>query len=144
MRVLRVIPAILAGGWGLVNLFPLFATIGLKLDWLSVPPGGPESLHLLAKQIPWWGLTIWALMIVLYLLVAQALLRDRPAFRLYAAAFGAELVRWVPMYLLPAYVQTFAAYMQFRYIAWAVLVVLGAITWWVDRTRSLPTQAQRA
>jgi hypothetical protein len=138
MRASRVILAIPTAGWGLINLLPLAFTVSVKQGWVEIPPDFPENFRILAGQIPWWGLTVWAVMIVMYLLVAWALLRDRPAFALYVVAFVTELVRWVPMYLLPAYAQTFGAYLQFRYIAWAALVVIGAHIWWVERTRSLP------
>jgi hypothetical protein len=58
--------------------------------------------------------------------VARALILRRPAFWLFVLAFVTELVRWVPMSLLPAYGQTWhAAAIQFRYTAWAVLLVVG-------------------
>jgi hypothetical protein len=142
MRALRVILAILTAGWGLINLLPLIGTIGLKLGWFPVPPDWPANLRLLADQIPWWGLAVWTVMVAMYLLVARALLRERPAFGLFVVAFVTELVRWLPMYRLPAYAQTWnASEMRFRYVAWAVLVVIGAFIWWVERTRSLRAQA---
>ena len=142
MRAMRVLLAIITAGWGLSNLFPLIGTIGIKLDWFPLPPDLPANFRVLAAQIPWWGLAVWVVMVVLYLVVARALLRDRPAFGLFVAALATELVRWVPMSLLPAYSQTWSAgELRFRYIAWAVLVLIGAIIWWVERRRSLPAQA---
>jgi hypothetical protein len=124
---------------GLFNLLPLIVTVGIKLGWFSVPPGSPVKLRLLAEQIPWWGLAIWVVMIVMYLVVARALMRGRPAFGLFMLAFVTELVRWVPMYALPIYTQTWTSgEMRFRYIAWAVLVIVGTIIWWADRRSAMP------
>jgi hypothetical protein len=142
MRALRWTLAILTAGWALANLPALATTVVVKLGWSAVPPGLPASFRLLAEQIPWWGLTIWTLMIVMYLLVTVALLRGRPAFGLFVLAFVTELVRWVPMYWLPAYTQTWTpAEMRFRYVAWGVLVVVGVLVWWAEHRRPLPAQA---
>jgi len=73
-------------------------------------------------------------MILMYLVVAHALMRGRPALWLFVLAFVTELVRWVPMYTLPLYTQTWTAgEMRFRYIAWAVLIAIGVAIWWTDR-----------
>jgi hypothetical protein len=71
MRALRLTLAILTAGWGLFNLLPLIVTVGIKLGWFTVPPGSPVQLRLLADQIPWWGLTVWVVMIAMYLVVAS-------------------------------------------------------------------------
>jgi hypothetical protein len=139
MRALRLILAILTAGWGLVNLLPLISTVGIKLGWFPVPPGWSANLRLLAEQIPWWGLAVWLVMIVMYLLVARALMRGRPAFGLFVLAFVTEVVRWVPMYSLPIYTQTWTSgEMRFRYIAWGVLVLVGVVIWWAEPRRTLP------
>jgi hypothetical protein len=118
----------------LANLPFLIGTAALKLNLSPVPPGWPPQLHLLAEQIPWWGLSVWALMVALYLVVGQALFRGRPAFGLFALAFVTEVVRWVPMYALPAYTKTWTAgELGFRYIAFGVLVVIGVIIWGTER-----------
>jgi hypothetical protein len=139
LRALRVALAILLGGWALVNLFPLLGTAGMKLYRWPVPPDWPPALEQLAQQIPWWGLGVWAVMIALYLAVAQALIRGRSALGLFVAAFVTEIVRWVPMYRLPAYQETWAGgYLQFRYIAWAVLVTAGLLIAWAERRTLRP------
>jgi len=73
-------------------------------------------------------------MIVMYLLVARALIRGGRAFGFFVLTFVTELVRWVPMYALPVYTQTWTVgEMRFRYIAWVVLVVVGVVIWWAER-----------
>jgi hypothetical protein len=141
MRALRLTLAILTAGWGLFNLLPLIVTVGIKLAWFPVPPGSPVQLRFLAEQIPWWGLAVWVVMIVIYLVVARALMRGRSAFGLFVLAFVTELVRWVPMSALPIYTQTWTAgEMRFRYIAWGVLVMAGAMIWWAERRSPLPAR----
>ena len=137
MRALRLTLSVITAAWGLVNLFPLLGTIAGKLGPIPQMPGWPVNLRLLLEQIPWWDVAVWAAMIVMYLLVARALKRGRPAFRLYVVAFIAELVRWLPIYSLPIYTQTWTSgEMRFRYIAWCVLVAVGAAIWWTERKRS--------
>jgi len=109
MRALRLTLAVLTAAWGLVNLFPLLGTIAGKLGAIPQRPGCPVNLRLLLDQIPWWDVTVWAVMIVLYLFVARALIRGRRAFGLYVLAFSAELVRWLPIYSLPIYAQTWTS-----------------------------------
>lgn len=141
MRPMRLALSVLTAVWGLVNLFPLFGTIAGKLGPIPVLPGWPVNLRQLLEQIPWWDVAVWAIMIVLYLLVARALKRGRPAFGLYVLAFVAELVRWMPVYTLPIYTQTWTSgELRFRYIAWGVLVVIGAAIWWTERKQP-PTPA---
>jgi hypothetical protein len=143
MRALRLVLSVLIAGWGLVNLLPLISTVGIKLGWFPVPPGLPANLRLLSGQIPWWGLAVWLVMIVMYLLVARALMRGRPAFGLFVLAFVTELVRWVPMYALPIYTQTWTSgEMRFRYSAWGVLFAIGFTIWWVERKKRPPIAAQ--
>lgn len=138
-RVLRWVLAGAVGGWGLANLLPLIGTAGMKAYRWPVPPDWPPQLAQLAQQIPWWGLAVWGVMILLYLAAARALIRGRSACLLFVLAFLTEIVRWVPMYLLPAYTQTWTGgYLQFRYIAWAVLAVTGLLIAWADRRTLQP------
>lgn len=137
MRPLRLVLSVLTAAWGLVNLFPLLGTIAGKLGPIPVLPGWPANLRLLLEQIPWWDVAVWAIMIVLYVLVARALKRGRPAFGLYVLAFVAELVRWLPVYTLPIYKQTWTpGELRFRYVAWGVLVAIGASIWLIERTQA--------
>lgn len=90
------------------------------------------------------SIAVWAVMIVMYALTARALLRGQRALHLYMLAFTAELVRWVPMYLLPAYVQTWTSGdLRFRYIAWVVLSAVGAAIGWAERN-SVPNASGKA
>lgn len=144
MRHVRLVLAFLSGLWGLVNLFPLLGTIAGKLGPIPQLPGWPVNLRSLLEQIPWWDVAVWAAMIVLYLLVARALQRGRRALGLYVLAFGAELLRWLPIYLLPIYAQTWSpGELRFRYVAWGVLLVAGAAILWTEHQQS-PTPSPAA
>jgi hypothetical protein len=110
MRAWRITLSVLTAAWGLLNLFPLLGTIAGKLGPIPQMPGWPVDLRLLLEQIPWWDVAVWAAMIVMYLLAALALKRGRQAFRLYVVAFIAELVRWLPIYSLPIYTQTWTSW----------------------------------
>jgi len=137
MRHLRSTLAVLTGLWGLLNLLPLLGTIAGKLGPIPQWPGWPVNLRSLLQQIPWWDVAVCAAMIVLYLLVSRALQRGRPALGLYVLALSAELLRWLPIYLLPIYRQTWTSgELQARYVVWGVLLVLGAAIFWTDHQQS--------
>jgi hypothetical protein len=135
MRVTRWILAILCGSYGLINVVGLVVTYGAKGGWLPLPSNMPQ-LAPLVEAVYWWQAPLWLAVIILYLVVALRLIRGRSAFGVYILAFVVDLVRWLPMRQMEVYGRTFTrAELQGRYVAFGVLILMGAIIWLTERRR---------
>jgi hypothetical protein len=137
VRVLRWISALLCGAYGLINIVPLVVTYGAKAGWLPLPNDMPE-LARLVDVVAWWQAVVWLTVIILYFMVAWRLIRRRAALGIFVLAYLTDLLRWVPMRAMKVYAQTFtAAELEERYIAFGVLLLIGAAIWWIERRPTL-------
>ena len=134
MMILRIVLALLVALQALSSGFPLLGYVAYKLRLIH-PGAGPAALMIpLWEATPWWQLAVWALCVAALILAAWRLIRRRPALLIYAGAILANTgLQWL-MQLTPAYHRLFtAATTRFDVDRWVVLLLLGALIWWVEQ-----------
>jgi hypothetical protein len=108
--------------------------VAYKLGVIHPHSGLAAQMVPLWAAAPSWQLAVWAICVAALGLAAWRLVRRRPALLIY---FGAILVnaglQWL-MQRSPAYHRLFgAATARFEFDRWAILLLIGALIWWVEQ-----------
>ena len=134
MIFLRIGLALVVVAQAFSSFFPLLGN-ALYKSGLALDVSGPAARMVpLWAATPWWQLAIWFAAILSLLAAACQLIRRRPALGLYFAAIAANAgLRWI-MQAGPTYRQVFGdASMGFSYSRLAILLLVGALIWWVEQ-----------
>jgi hypothetical protein len=134
MMWVRVVLALIVAAQGLSSFFPLTGYVAYKLGIIHPTSGLPAVMVPLWAATPWWQLVVWAACVVALELAAWRLIRRRPALVIYLPAIFANAgLQWLGE-RTPAYHRLFsAAAARFDFDRWAVLLLIGALIWWVEQ-----------
>jgi hypothetical protein len=134
MIFLRIGLAIVVVLQAFSSFFPLLGNVLYKSGLAPVVSGPAARMVPLWAATPWWQLAVWLAAILMLVAAAWRLIRRRPALWLYIAGIAANAgLRWI-MQAGPAYRQVFGETFQgFNYARLAILVLVGALIWWVEQ-----------
>ena len=139
MMILRVLIAIAVVIQALSSFFPLLGNALYKSGQVQIASGPAARMAPLWAATPWWQLAVWLLGILLLLAVAWRMIRRRPALVLYVAAITISMgLNWL-MQNGAVYREVFRdAPAGFDFARLAVLVLGGALIWWVEQQPAKP------
>ena len=134
MMILRVLLAMAVLLQALSSFFPLLGNALYKFGRVEIATGPAARMAPLWAATPWWQLAVWALGILLLLAAAWRLVRRRPALVLYVAAMAISMgLNWL-MQNGAVYREVFRdAPAGFGFARLAILVLGGALIWWVEQ-----------
>jgi hypothetical protein len=134
MRVRRWVLAVLLLLYAAQNAFFAVYSTSMKFGWTRatsdmqrfVPLSDATSIVQLA--VGWVA-------IVLFVVTALRLVRDRPAFGVYVLAFMLSVANWLSFKLGTVYDHTFTpAEQKFDYVLLAIMAIFGLAIWLTDRS----------
>ena len=142
MMILRIVLALAVVGQALSSFFPLLGNVLYKSGLVTAASGPAARMVPLWAATPWWQLAVWLAGIVMLLAAAWRLIRRRPALWLYIGSLAITTgLRWL-MERGAAYQQVFAdAPRGFDFSRLAILVLGGALIWWVEQQPAKPPAA---
>ena len=142
MIFLRIGLALVVIAQAFSSFFPLLGNTLYKSGLAPDVTGPAARMIPLWDATPWWQLAIWFAAILLLVAAACQLIRRRPALGLYLAAIATNAgLRWI-MQTGPAYRQVFGeTSMGFSYARLGILLLVGALIWWVEQQPSKGAQA---
>lgn len=132
MRYLRWAIAALLTIYCLWSLIPLGGTAAWKAGLVELPADQVRYQPLM-EATPWLQLALWAVVIGLYLFAAWRLVRARPAFRIYAAAFVLDVVNYAWVRATGVYDDVMGDAITTDYLILAGLFAVGVYLWWSER-----------
>jgi hypothetical protein len=135
MRYLRWATAAVLALYSLWSFLPLGGTAAYKAGLYELPAAQAKYQPLM-ESTPWLQLALWAAAIGLYLYAAWRLVRGRPAFRVYAAAFVLDVINYAWVRATGVYDDVMAGSITTDYVILVVMLVIGAYLWWSERRGS--------
>ena len=145
MMILRILIAIAVVIQALSSFFPLLGNVLYKSGRTEIASGPAERMAPLWAATPWWQLAVWFLGILLLLVVAWRMIRRRPALGIYVAAIAISFgLNWL-MQQGAVYREVFRdAPAGFGFARLVILVLGGALIWWVEQQPTKAPPAGRA
>ena len=135
MMVLRIGLALVVTLQALSSGLPLIGYAAFKLGLIHPVSGPAARMVPVWIETPWWQLAVWAACVAGLLVAAWRLIRRRPAVALYLAAILVNTgLQWL-MLRGPQAQRLFASSMRSDYDRLAVLLLVGALIWWVEQRR---------
>jgi hypothetical protein len=139
MMILRVVLALAVVGQALSSFFPLLGNVLYKSGVVTAGSGPAARMVPLWAATPWWQLAVWLAAIVLLLAAAWRLIRRRPALLLYMASLATTFGLRRIMERGAAFQEVFGdAPRGFDFSRLAILVLGGALLWWVEQQPAKP------
>ena len=133
IKLLRIVLALVVAAQALSSLFPLLATAAYRFGLIHPTSGAVSLMVPLWAATRWWQLVVWTAGICLLLAASLCLLIRRRALWLYLAGFATNVGLNLWMQREPVYHQVFGhATARFDYDRLAILVLVGALIWWVE------------
>jgi len=143
IKLLRIVLGLVVAAQGLSSLFPLLTSAAYKFGLIH-PTSGPAALMVpLWAATPLWQLAVWLAAVLVLAVAAWRLARGRPALWLYLAALAANAgLQWL-MQRSAAYHRVFGpATAPFDRDRLVVLLLVGALIWWVEQQPSKAASGQ--
>ncbi|MFI4950279.1 MAG: hypothetical protein ACHP7A_04495 [Caulobacterales bacterium] len=133
---LRIVLALLLLLQAASSGFPLLGFTAYRLGLIHPTSGAAAQMVPLWSATPAWQLVVWSVALLMLLAAAVRLAFGRRALALYAAAIAISTGLTQLMQLGPAYRQVFGPVTPpFDYYRLAILVLVGALIWWVEQQR---------
>lgn len=114
--------------------FPLLGFAAYRFGLIQPTSGGAAMMVPLWAATPAWQLAVWLVAILILLTAATRLVLRRSALLLYLVAIGVNFGLQQLMQRSDAYREVFRAHAPgFDYARLAILVLMGALIWWVEQ-----------
>jgi len=114
--------------------FPLLAFVAYRAGLIHPTSGAAATMAPLWRDTPVWQLLVWFAAILVLLAAAVSLVARRSALALYVVAIAVNFGLQQLMQHGDAYREVFGAVTPgFDYARLAILVLIGALIWWVEQ-----------
>jgi len=131
---LRVILAVALVLQAASSGLPLLAFVAYRAGLIHPTSGPAATMAPLWRATPLWQIGVWFAAILILLVAALRLVLKRSALLLYVVAIGVNFGLQQLMQRSDAYREVFGTNTPgFDYARLAILVLVGALIWWVEQ-----------